>query len=105
MKIDGGAPNLDPAAAKRTDQTSGAGAAQAGKTRDAGVPGREGDRVELSNDAQFVSEAIRTAGSAPDIRADVVERMRAKLAAGEVGSDPERLADRIIDTLLNKDEP
>jgi flagellar biosynthesis anti-sigma factor FlgM len=58
------------------------------------------DQVTLSADAQLLADALKAADSAPHIRVDVVERMRAKLAAGDVGADPVRLADRMIDELL-----
>jgi hypothetical protein len=59
-----------------------------------------GDDVGLSPDAQLLGSAVRAAGQTPDIRPDVVERARRKLAAGEVGRDVVRLADRMIDTFL-----
>lgn len=69
-------------------------------SRSAGVRA-EGDRVEVSADARLLSSAVSAAEQAPEIRQDVVERMRQKLAAGEIGSDPIRLADRLIDSLLS----
>lgn len=60
-----------------------------------------GDRVEVSSDARLLSSAVSAAEQAPEIRQDVVERARQKLAAGEIGNDPARLADRIIDSLLS----
>ena len=96
MKIEGNRTNLESVAAQRTDrvtsgrakQASGAGAAQ------------ETDRVQVSESATLAASARRAADETPDIRYDLVERMRAKLAAGEVGTDAERLADRMIDHLL-----
>ena len=61
-----------------------------------------GDRVEVSADARLLGQAVDAASKAPDIRQDVVERAKAKLAAGEIGNDPARLADRLIDSLLSK---
>lgn len=63
--------------------------------------GTGGDRVEVSADARLLSSAVAAAEDAPEIRQDVVERARQKLAAGEIGNDPARLADRIIDSLLS----
>ena len=60
------------------------------------------DRVEVSKDAQLMSSALQEASKAPAIRQDVVERARQKLAAGEVGNDPERLAERMIDNMLSR---
>lgn len=61
---------------------------------------RGGDRVDLSVDAQLMSSAVRAAERSPEVRQDLVERARQKLAAGELGRDVEKLADRIIDSLL-----
>ena len=61
-----------------------------------------GDRVEVSADARLLGKAVDAAAKAPEIRQDVVERAKAKLAAGEVGNDANRLADRLIDSLLAK---
>lgn len=67
----------------------------------AAASGSGGDRVEVSADARLLSSAVAAAEEAPEIRQDVVERARQKLAAGEIGNDPARLADRIIDSLLS----
>ena len=58
------------------------------------------DRAEISPDAQLIGAAMRAAEEAPAVRADVVQRARQMWAAGEVGTDLERLADRLIDHLL-----
>jgi len=96
MKIEANTPNLESVAAQRADritsartkQMSGTGAAQ------------DTDRVHVSEGATLAATARRAADEAPDIRYDLVEKMRAKLAAGEIGTDAERLADRMIDHLL-----
>ena len=46
-----------------------------------------GDTVQLSADAALANDAVKAANESPDIRTDLVERMRALLAAGELGSD------------------
>jgi len=61
-----------------------------------------GDRVDVSADARLFGVAVDAAAKAPEIRQDVVERAKAKLAAGEIGNDAGRLADRLIDSLLSK---
>ena len=61
-----------------------------------------GDRVEVSDDARLLGKAVDAASKAPEIRQDVVDRAKAKLAAGEIGNDADRLADRLIDSLLSK---
>jgi flagellar biosynthesis anti-sigma factor FlgM len=61
-----------------------------------------GDRVEVSPDAQLMTSALAATNNAPAIRTELVERLRAKLNAGEVGQDSGKLADRLIDDLLNR---
>ena len=98
MKIQGDRPSgvqdagqtqqVDKAAQQRAQQARGAAAT--------------GDRVEVSADARLLGKAVDAAAKAPEIRQDVVERAKAKLAAGEIGNDANRLADRLIDSLLAK---
>jgi len=97
MKIQGDRPSgvqdagqtqqVDKAAQQRAQQARGTDA---------------GDRVEVSADARLLGKAVDAAAKAPEIRQDVVERAKAKLAAGEIGNDANRLADRLIDSLLAK---
>lgn len=61
-----------------------------------------GDRVELSADGKLVDTAVKAASRVPDVRQDVVERVRARYEAGEVGKDLFRLADKMIDHLLSR---
>jgi flagellar biosynthesis anti-sigma factor FlgM len=60
------------------------------------------DRVEVSKDAQLMTTALKAAQDAPAVRQDVVERARQALEKGEVGNDSQKLADKLIDTLLNR---
>lgn len=76
-----------PAASDRTGVRAGTSAA----------PGR--DQVNVSADAQLLSAALKAAPPA-GVRTDLVEQMKARLAAGEIGNDPQRLADRMIDGFL-----
>jgi flagellar biosynthesis anti-sigma factor FlgM len=61
-----------------------------------------GDTVEVSSDARLFTAATKAASEPAPVRADVVEAMKQKLAAGELGKDSARLADRIIDDLLKE---
>ncbi len=82
-------------------QTAQADRVQSGRDTRSGNSQQAGDRVEVSADARLLSSALSAAERAPEIRQDVVERARQKLEAGEIGNDPARLADRIIDSLLS----
>ena len=58
------------------------------------------DQVEISTEAALLAEALRIAESTPDVRQGLVEQMRERLAQGKVGDDVVRLADSMIDRLL-----
>jgi flagellar biosynthesis anti-sigma factor FlgM len=99
MKVEGNRPDQltrsDAAQQAQQAERTQAGRADRGRAGEVG-----GDRVEVSGDARLMNSALQEASKAPAIRQDVVERARQKLAAGEVGNDPLRLADRMIDGLL-----
>lgn len=97
MKIQGNSPNHEASAAARLEQTRLERQGKADRPGDAGT-----DRVELSSDAQLASAAMKAAENAPSIRQDVVAAARQKLVAGRVGQDPMKLADRLIDHLLER---
>jgi flagellar biosynthesis anti-sigma factor FlgM len=97
MKIQGTRPDevtstSQPQATERTRSGRSDGAAAA--------PEPQTDRVQVSSDARLAEQAVRAAHEAPDIRPDVVDAARQKLAAGQVGNDVNRLADKLIDSLL-----
>lgn len=97
MKIEGNRPNHEASATQRLD---GIRNGRSGQAATAG--GRQGDRVQLSPDAALAQSALQAAGQTPAIRQDVVERARKALDAGQIGNDPERLADRLIDQMLGR---
>ncbi len=64
--------------------------------------GRTGDAVQLSGDLRLVDEAIRRATVDATPRADEVAKARGLFDRGELGTDAARLADRMIDALLDE---
>ena len=54
----------------------------------------------MSDQARLLSAAVQAAHEAPDSSEAAIERARQKRAAGELGKDAERLADKLIDSLL-----
>ena len=101
MKIDGNRSAQDLDATRSTEAAQKAAEQRA--ARKAERPGTAGsDKVEVSSDAQLLSAALKATTDAPAIRADKVEAAKQKLAAGEVGNDAGRLADRMIDDLLKE---
>jgi anti-sigma28 factor (negative regulator of flagellin synthesis) len=65
----------------------------------------DSDAVRLSSNLRLADEAVRAATISGDVRPDVVEKARALLAAGRLGSDPEHLADRMIDHFTQSHDP
>lgn len=53
--------------------------------------------------AQLVSAATQGASNGPGVRADKVARAKALLESGELGIDPECLAEAIIDRTIGRD--
>lgn len=100
MKIEGNRLTGDAEAASAADaarKTERSAARSAERGASAGQ-----DTVEVSPDARLLAAALKATADAPPIRTEVVEAMKLKLAAGEVGADSGRLADRIIDDLLDR---
>jgi len=101
MKIDNG--SLPPTP-DRLDQ-SGTVTSGDGATRSPLGAGQSGDAVRVSSEAQLVAHAanvVGDVGTQDQVRPDVVERAKAALARGEVGADLGRLADRLIDGMLDE---
>lgn len=98
MKIESNNPGPENLAARKLER------AQAEATQDAVAQGgkQPGDRVELSSDAALAQAAVKAIDETPDVRADLVERMKKALAAGEVGKDAQALADKMIDSMLDE---
>lgn len=88
-----GAASLESTERAEADKRAGkgAGAAKGGS-----------DSVQLSSDAQLLHSALKAAADTPATRADKVDAARQKLASGELGQDLGRLADRLIDDLLER---
>ena len=59
------------------------------------------DGIEVTEDAQFVNRAVQAAIQAPAIRPDKVEQAKQALADGTLGADAAKLADAIIDRMLD----
>ena len=58
------------------------------------------DQLTLSAEAQLLKAATEAAAGDPAVRADLVEKMRALLADGGIGTDADALADSLIDDVL-----
>jgi len=104
MKIEGNRPTLDSEQLKRADSAKIQDAAKAQKSAAERAAASKTDRVEVSADAKqvqgLVADAVKSAQALPDIRPEAVARGRAKLESGELGADPGKLADALINDLL-----
>jgi flagellar biosynthesis anti-sigma factor FlgM len=90
--VQGKTERTDAAASRTTRETTGSSSSAAAS---------EGtDKVRLSKDLQLLQTATAAAQQAPEIRQDVVAKMRALLDAGQIGNDHERLADALIDSSI-----
>jgi len=98
MKVEGNAPNIstDATTTERVEVT------RTHHHRHASHVDASGDHVQVSSDAQLAATAVDAAKQAPDIRTDKVERAKALLADGTLGQDAGKLADSLIDHLLEK---
>jgi hypothetical protein len=103
MRIDPNPGAGGPGASARAETPAESHAHKADAAVRGGAPG---DRVEVSENARHVQrvleDAVRAAGTAPEIRTDVVERGRALLDSGRLGGDSEALASAIIGDLLDR---
>ena len=55
-----------------------------------------GDTINVSHDAQLLTEAMRTAKNTPDTRAEKVESLRAQVEAGTYTIDARKIAESMI---------
>ncbi|MEZ5316943.1 MAG: hypothetical protein R2752_06030 [Vicinamibacterales bacterium] len=85
-----------------TQPTSGPVNAESSRTQ-ARKPVADGgtDEVRLSGDLQVVDVAVRAAALAGDVRPEAIANARALLDRGALDQDLDRLANRIIDSLLD----
>jgi flagellar biosynthesis anti-sigma factor FlgM len=95
MKIEGNRPNVDPSAAAKVD----AGRVASKKGKETGSAG--GDAVTVSTEVQLARKAIDTASQSFNVRPEAVARGKALLASGTLGADPHKLADTLIQRLLD----
>jgi flagellar biosynthesis anti-sigma factor FlgM len=83
-----------------TDSLQPAAPASATNASKGTTPANLADQLTLSPEAQLLKAAADAASGQPEVRADLIERMRALLADGKLGDDAARLADALIDDVL-----
>jgi negative regulator of flagellin synthesis FlgM len=55
-----------------------------------------GDRVQLSEKSKEIARARELVNSAPDVRMDKVEEMKAKIESGTYDVSAEKVADKLV---------
>lgn len=100
MKIESNRPGLDTT---RTDAVDAATTTAAARTGRASAAGGAADQVQVSSGAQLAGAAVKAATDAPDVREAEVARARTLLESGRLGADADRLADALIDRVLDGD--
>jgi flagellar biosynthesis anti-sigma factor FlgM len=97
MKIEGERPNVDVAAAKRLEQLK---ALEMQKRTVAQEEAAQSDNIAVSAEARLAAATIKSVAESPAFRQDVVDKVRQQILQGEIGHDPEQLAEKLIDHLL-----
>ncbi len=97
MKIDGSGTDPLGRAIERVVGPTGPAANPTASQRAASAAA---DHVQVSAEAHLLQNALRLADEQPDVRPDVVERMRAALNDGRIGQDAGALADALIDAWM-----
>ena len=97
MKIENDKPNALTGATDALTPTTPAASSPTGKT--ASAQG-QADQLTLSPEAQLLKAAADAAAGDPAVRTELVEKMRALLAEGKIGTDADSLAESLIDDVL-----
>lgn len=68
-----------------------------------GASGPAADKVELSAESRIIEAAQRAIEAAPEVRTEVVNRMKEALARGEYDVDSREVARKVLANLLAVD--
>jgi flagellar biosynthesis anti-sigma factor FlgM len=98
MKIENDKPN--PLTGQTDPLAPAAGSAPS--QAKASTPAGGTDQLTLSAEAQLLKAATEAAAGDPAVRTELVEKMRALVAEGKVGTDADSLADALIDDVKNQ---
>jgi flagellar biosynthesis anti-sigma factor FlgM len=97
MKIENDKPNPLTGATDALGPTVPGGPAPASNNTSA--PANSADQLTLSAEAQLLKAAAAAAAGDSPVRSELVAKMRALLAEGQIGTDADSLADSLIDDL------
>lgn len=97
MEIKNNLNPLDPYTQARLTGATHANQAASRAAANAPAPAREsGDRVSLSPEAKLRTEAFSTAMSAPEVRAEKVAALKARVESGEYQVDSAAVAAKLL---------
>jgi len=65
------------------------------------IPAAGTDRVEMSQDVAFANTVVQAVHETPELREDKIAAAKKALADGTLGQDAARLADALIDHMLD----
>ena len=71
----------------------------------AGEAGQPSDRVRISARARELQQLWDAAAGAPEVRTELVERVRSEIQNGRIRIDPERIAQALLSEFENLPEP
>lgn len=90
--------NNEASGSKQTSRASAPNATKRfEKVASATAGGTEGAKPEISAKAKEFARAKEVASNAPDIREEKIAELRRRIAAGQYKTDPEEIADRMVD--------
>ena len=98
MKIENDKPNPLTGPTDGLGSTAPIGPASA--SNKGSSPTNQGDQLTLSAEAQLLKAAADAAAGDPGVRTELVEKMRALLTEGQIGTDADQLAESLIDDVL-----
>ena len=93
MEINNVLKNLDPYV--KAEQSEASGADKARRRAELSRPD-SGDRASVSSEAKLRAEGYSAALGAPEVRAEKVEALKAKIAAGDYQIDPHKIAEKML---------
>ena len=85
-----------PITPRATDGVSGAAAAPEVGAAQPTAAAAGADQIVFSPQAQEVRAAHEALAGVPDVRADVVARLKAQVEAGTLPVDPDRIAEKMV---------
>ena len=91
---------IDSQRTPESTPTAQVGAPETSQASTAGQAPSTTDTAQISGDVAFAGQAMAAAQAASDVRPEAVARAQALLDSGQLGQNLDRLANKMIDSLL-----